>query len=164
MVELTHGGTWLNWKSLNRTDRNWAILSFAASTIAALPIGAAAGAWSYALGHRVGSGGKGGDAHDRAAAALLASDVFSYAMLASALFAVVSAFAWWRFSRNQDEMFNRIQNYALAQSGGWTMAFVSLWWILWFGGWLPELSLTAIVLFAFALITGFWFYAVRKWL
>src|SRR5687767_13745426 len=121
MVELTHGGTWLNWGSLNRRDRNWAILSFATSFLAALPVGVAGGAWSYSLGHRVGSGGRGGDAHDRAAAALLASDSFSYAMLAAALLAVVSAFAWWRFSRNQDEMFNRIQNYAIAQAGGWTI-------------------------------------------
>ena len=164
MVELTHGGTWLNWKSLNRTDRNWAILSFATSMLSALPLGAAAGAWSYSLGHRIGAGGKGSDAHDRVAAAILASDMFAYAMLAATLLAVVSAFAWWRFSRNQDEMFNRIQNYALAQAGGWTIAFATLWWMLWLGGWLPELSLTAIVLLAFALVTGFWFYAVRKWL
>ena len=164
MVELTHGGTWLNWKSLNRRDRNWAILPFATSMLAAIPVGAAGGAWSYSLGHRLGAGGSGGDSHDRAAAALLASDVFAYAMLASALLAVVSAFAWWRFSRNQDEMFNRIQNYALAQAGGWTMAFAALWWMLWLGGWLPALSVTAIVILAFALVTGFWFYAVRKWL
>src|SRR5215212_5314111 len=164
MVELTHGGTWLNWKSLNRTDRNWAILSFAASTLAALPLGAATGAWSYSLGIRLGAGEKGGDAHDRAAAAMLASDMFAYAMVAATVLAVVSAFAWWRFSRNQDEMFNRIQNYALAQAGGWTIAFVTLWWMLWLGGWLPALGLTVIVILAFALVTGFWFYAVRKWL
>jgi multisubunit Na+/H+ antiporter MnhG subunit len=85
-------------------------------------------------------------------------------MLAAALFAVVSAFAWWRFSRNQDEMFNRIQNYAIAQAGGWTIAFVGLWWMLWLGAWLPALHLTAIVVIAVALLTGFWFYAVRKWL
>src|SRR5688500_3912018 len=120
MVELTHGGTWLNWKSLNRRDRNWAILSFATSMLAAIPLGAAAAAWSYSLGHRLGSGGKGGDSYDGAAAAVLASDMFAYGMLVATLLAVVSAFAWWRFSRNQDEMFNRIQNYALAQAGGWT--------------------------------------------
>src|SRR5687768_5257400 len=164
MVELTHGGTWLNWKSLNRTDRNWAILSFVTSLLSAIPIGVAGGAWSYSLGHRLGAGGSGGDSHDLSAAALLASDVFAYAMLASALFAVVSAFAWWRFSRNQDEMFNRIQNYALAQAGSWTMAFAALWWMLWLGGWLPALHLTAVVILALALVTGFWFYAVRRWL
>jgi hypothetical protein len=164
MVELTHGGTWLNWKTLNRTDRNWAILSFASSTLAGLPMGAAAAVWSYSLGLRLGSGGKAGDAPQGAGAALLASDIFAYAMVAATLLAIVSAFAWWRFSRNQDEMFNRIQNYALAQAGGWTIAFVTLWWMLWLGGWLPQLQLTAIVILAFALVTGFWFFAVRKWL
>ena len=162
MVELTHGGTWLNWRSLNRTDRNWAILSFVTSALSALPVVIAAGAWSYTLGFRAGSGGD--DRHDRLAADILASDLFGYAMLASALLAVVSAIAWWRFSRNQDEMFNRIQNYAIAQAGGWTVAFTILWWLLWLGDWVPELHLTAIVLLALALLTGFWFYAVRKWL
>ncbi len=164
MVELTHGGTWLNWKSLNRRDRNWAILSFATSMLAAIPVGAAGAAYSYALGHRLGAGGRGGDAHDRAAAALLASEPFAYAMLASALLAVVSAFAWWRFSRNQDEMFNRIQNYAIAQAGGWTIAFATIWWLLWLGGWVAALPLTAIVIVALLLLIGFWFVAVRKWL
>ncbi len=164
MVELTHGGTWLNWKSLNRSDRNWALLSFATSALSAIPVALAAGLWSYALGYRVGSGGSGGDSHDRAAAAILASDAFGYAMLVSAVLAVVSAFAWWRFSRNQDEMFNRIQNYAIAQAGGWTIAVAFLWWLLWLGGWLPELSLTALVVIALTLLTGFWFFAVRKWL
>ena len=162
MVELTHGGSWLNWRSLNRTDRNWAILSFATSGLAAIPITFATGAWSYALGFRIGSGGD--ERHDRLAADVLASDLFAYGMLASAVLAVVSAIAWWRFSRNQDEMFNRIQNYAIAQACGWTVAFTFLWWTLWLGGWTPELPPTAIVIVALALLTGFWFYAVRKWL
>ena len=162
MVELTHGGTWLNWKSLNRTDRNWAILSFATSALAAIPVGVAGGAWGYELGYRAGSGGHG--PRNPPAADLLASDLFAYAMLASLILAVVSAIAWWRFSRNQDEMFNRIQNYAIAQAGGWTIAAVFLWWLLWLGGWVPELQLTAIVVFATLLLCGFWFFAVRKWL
>ena len=52
MVELTHGGTWLNWSTLNRRDRNWAILSFATSFLAALPIGLISGEWGYRFGHR----------------------------------------------------------------------------------------------------------------
>ena len=162
MVELTHGGSWLNWKSLNRTDRNWAILSFATSTLSAIPVTVAAGAWSFTVGFRIGSDGD--DRHDRLAADVLSSDLFAYGMLASALLAVVSAVAWWRFSRNQDEMFNRIQNYAIAQACGWTVASTFLWWLLWLGGWIPELHPTAIVIAAIVLLTGFWFYAVRKWL
>ena len=162
MVELTHGGTWLNWKTLNRTNRNWAILSFAASGLAAIPMGAAAGLWGYSLGLRVGSGGRA--THDPAVDVVMASDAFAYAMLASAILSVLSAIAWWRFSRNQDEMFNRIQNYAIAQAGGWTMALVLLWWMLWIGGWVPALPLTAVAILAFVLLTGAWFFAVRKWL
>ena len=162
MVELTHGGTWLNWKSLNASDRNWAILSFATSTLAALPVGIVFGAWGYELGYRAGSGGH--EPENAFAADLLASDLFAYSMLASLVLSVVSAIAWWRFSRNQDEMFNRIQNYAIAQAGGWTIAFAMLWWMLWLGGWLPALHLTVVIVVALTLLTGFWFFAVRKWL
>ncbi len=162
MVELTHGGTWLNWSSLNRTDRNWAILSFAAAALSAIPVGFVAGAWGYAVGFRLGSGGE--EAPDGLAADLLGSDLFAFAMVASAVLAVVSALAWWRFSRNQDEMFNRIQNYAIAQAGGWTIAVAFLWWLLWLGAWLPELHLTVIVVFAVLALCGFWFHAVRRWL
>ena len=162
MVELTHGGTWLNWKTLTPTDRNWAILSFAASLLSAIPVGIAGGAWGYSLGYRQGSGGR--EPPNNPVAAVLASDAFAYAMLASAALAVVSAIAWWRFSRNQDEMFNRIQNYALAQAGGWTMVAVVLWCMLWLGGWVPALPLTAVAGFAFLLLMTFWFVAVRKWL
>lgn len=152
MVELTHGGAWLKWGSLNRRDRNWALLSFSTSFLAVLPIG---------VGYRMSSGGS--ESKDVGFDRLIASDLFSYAMLASAILAVISALAWWRFSRNQDEMFNRIQNYAIAQAGGWAFAFAFVWWILWLGGWLGPLSLTILVILGTVLLLGFWFYAVRRW-
>lgn len=162
MVELTHGGTWLNWSSLERTDRNWAILSFATSLLAAVPVGLVGGEWGYRLGHRVGSGGR--EAHIRSIPELVGPQLFAGLMLAAAILAVVSAFAWWRFSRNQDEMFNRIQNYAIGQAGGWTFAFAFIWWLLSLGGWVGPLPLVALVVLGTGLLMGFWFYAVRRWL
>lgn len=161
MVELTHGGTWLKWSSLNRRDRNWALLSFVTSGLSALPVSLLAANWAYGLGHRAGSGGE--DPPPTALAPFLQSDLFAVAMLIAAVLAVVSAFAWWQFSRNQDEMFNRIQNYAIGQAGGWTFAFAFLWWLLWLGRWVGPLSLTVIVLVGTALLLGFWFHAVRRW-
>lgn len=162
MVELTHGGTWLKWSSLNPTDRNWAILSFATGFLAALPIGLVSGEWGYRLGRRMGSGG--GDPHIHSIQDLLGPQLFSSMMLAAAVLSIISAFAWWRFSRNQDEMFNRIQNYAIAQAGGWTVAIAFVWWLLELGGWVGALPLAALVVVAFVLLMGFWFTAVRRWL
>ena len=161
MVELTHGGTWIKWSSLNRRDRNWALLSFVTSGLSALPVSLLAADWAYAQGYRAGSGGD--ESQSTALAPFLQSDLFAVAMLIAAALAVVSALAWWQFSRNQDEMFNRIQNYAIGQAGAWTFAFAFLWWLLWLGRWVGPLSLTVIVLVGTALLLAFWFYAVRKW-
>ena len=162
MVELTHGGTWLNWSTLDRRDRNWALLSFATSMLAALPVGLVGGEWGYRLGHRMGSGGR--EVEIRSIVDIVGPQLFAGLMLASAILAIVSAFAWWRFSRNQDEMFNRIQNYALAQAGGWTFAFIFVWWLLSLGGGVGPLPLFALVLLGTALLMVFWFHAVRRWL
>ncbi len=162
MVEITHGGTWLKWSSLNRTDRNWALLSFATSILAALPIGVLASDRGFRFGFRMGSGGM--DAPASPITVFLASDLFAYLMLGSLLFSAISALAWWQFSRNQDEMFNRIQNYALAQAGGWTFALAFTWWLLWLGGWVGPLPLTILIVISTALLIAFWLYAVRRWL
>lgn len=162
MVEITHGGTWLKWSSLKSTDRNWALLSFVSAGLAALPVGIAAGDWGYRMGFRAGSGGAEPEA--TAFSFLLGSNSFAYAMLAATILSIVSAVAWWRFSRNQDEMFNRIQNYALAQAGGWTFAILFVWWLLWLGGWVGPLPLTIVVLIGTALLIGFWYLAVGRWL
>ena len=160
MVELTYGGTWLKWSSLDRVDRNWAILSIVASSVAALPAAVRAAEWGYGLGFRAGAGRP---LEASPFTALLTSEAFAYAALASVALAIISGFAWWRFSRHQDEMFNAIQNYAIAQASGWTFAFVLGWWMLSLGGWVGALPLAAIVVIGTVLLLGFWFYAVRKW-
>ena len=95
---------------------------------------------------------------------MLAADLFAYALLGSALLALISAYTWWRFSRNQDEMFNRIQNYALGQAGGWTWAFAFGWWTLSLGGWVQPLPLGGLILLGLALMLFFWFRGVHRWL
>ena len=161
MVEITHGGTWLNWRSLNRRDRNLALLSYVTAFLAAVPLSIQAGVVGYQLGFRLGSGGRELPAGDYS---FLETKFFAWAMLAAAVFALISAIAWWRFSRNQDEMFNRIQNYAIAQAGGWTFALLFVWWFLSLGGWLGPLPLTAIVVFGTVLLIAFWLRGVRRWL
>lgn len=143
-------------------DRNWALLSFAASFLAAIPLGIVSGDWGYRFGFRLGSGGL--EPPTTGVTDLLASDLFASMMLGALLFAVLSVVAWWRFSRNQDEMFNRIQNYAIGQAGGWTFAFAFTWWLLSLGGWVGELPLTALVLTGTTLLIAFWFRGVRRWL
>ena len=161
MVEITHGGTWMKWSGLSARDRNWAILSFVTSGLSALPLGLVAGAWGYGLGYRLGSGGH--EPVDNHYAELLTTGWFANVMLLSAVLAVISAFAWWQFSRNQDEMFNRIQNYALGVGAAWTFAVAVVWWILSLGGWVGELPLTAFVVLGWVLIMVLWFRAVRRW-
>ena len=162
MVELTHGGTWLKWSSLTRTDRNWAILSFATSLLAAIPVGLLAGEWGYKLGHRMGSGGR--EADIKNVSELFGAQLFSNLMLGAAILAIISAIAWWRFSVNQDEMFNRIQNYAIGMAGGWTFALACTWWLLSLGGWVGALPLAALVAVGIFLLLCFWFHGVRRWL
>lgn len=161
MVELTHGGTWLKWSSLTLTDRRWALISFVTSGLAAIPLGLAARDWSYEAGYRLGSGNAGTVSRSDS---MLAADLFAYALLGSALLALISAYTWWRFSRNQDEMFNRIQNYALGQAGGWTWAFAFGWWTLSLGGWVQPLPLGGLILLGLALMLFFWFRGVHRWL
>jgi putative flippase GtrA len=160
MVELTYGGTWLKWSSLDRVDRNWAIASFATAALAAIPLSLTTADWGFAIGYGAASGHM---PDSTPLTPLLESGGYAVAMLASVALALVSGFTWWRFSRNQDEMFNTIQNYAIAQAGGWTFAFVFLWWLLALGGWVGTLPVAAIVGIGVALLLGFWFQAVRRW-
>jgi hypothetical protein len=161
MVELTHGGTWLKWSSLNRRDRNWALASFVTSFLAAIPLYVLAAQFGASLGYRAGSGGK--EMPPEIFARIVQSDLFSYVTVGAAACAVIGAITWWRFSRNQDEMFNRIQNYALGHGGAWTLAIVTLWWLLSLGGWLGPLQLGAVFAIGFLLVIAFWYAGVRRW-
>jgi hypothetical protein len=159
MVEITHGGTWVNWSSMDRRDRFWFILSSVAAMPAAIVTGLYFSRHAYQLGYRHGSGGQEGP--DRFGP-WVESDLFRYGTVLAFAFLVVSLFAWWRYSVRQDELFNRIQNYALGRAGASTLAIASAWWILSLGGWVASLPLAAIVVGGYCLIVVFWLYAVRQ--
>lgn len=158
MVEITHGGTWFRWSSMDPRDR----FLFVVSTLAILPTGLvggiALGRWTYWLGYRIGAGEHGPDP----LGPVLDSDLFRFGALAAFLFLLVSLIAWWRFSLRQDEMFNRIQNDALGRGGAWTLVLAAGWWVLSLGGWTGALPLGVLVHVGLALILVFWIRAVRR--
>ena len=158
MVEITHGGTWFKWSSMDSRDRLWFVVSTVTVIPAAFIIGAAGARWSYHLGHRHAAGRDGPDGFGP----LIESGGFRYGALAALLLLLVSLFAWWRFSVRQDELFNRIQNYALGHACAWTLFIAAAWWVLSAGGWVGTLPLEGIVTGGLVLILAFWFYAVRK--
>ena len=88
---------------------------------------------------------------------------FGAIVAAAILCALISGIAWWRFSLRQDEMLNRVQNYALGHAGSWSLAAATLWWLMELGGWLGEFPLGLFVLLGYGLILFFWFRAVRRW-
>jgi hypothetical protein len=161
MVELTFGGTWLKWSSLARKDRRLALVSFVTAGLGAVPLGLLSGRYGWQVGFRLGSGGL--TASDSPLDWFIDSPVFDHLLLASAFLFIVSAVAWWRFSLHQDEMFNRIQNFALGSAGSSTLAIGAAWWLLSQGGWIAPLPLGGLLLIGYGLLIGFWFYAVRRW-
>lgn len=91
-----------------------------------------------------------------------------FAMHPAAAFVVVAAglasgLVWAAFSKRQDEMFNRIQNWALGVAGAWTCAATLVWSMLSWGGILPMLQLWAAALLFVHLLLIFWFVAVWRW-
>ncbi len=158
MVEITHGGTWFKWSSMDQRDRIWFAVSTVASIPAGLIAGAALGREGYRFGHKIGTGEHNPDP----LGPLWQTELVRYGVLAAFLLLALSLFAWWRFSLRQDELFNRVQNQALGQAGAWTLLIASCWWILGLGGWVPDLPLGVFVLGGFLLLLIFWFRAVRR--
>jgi hypothetical protein len=161
MVEITHKGTWVKWSSLDARDKGWFVLSMAAALPFGLILAVPAGEWAYQLGHHLRSDGAPPDM--RHFAAIVGSDVFRYAVIAGLICGTVSAAAWWRFSIRQDEMFNRIQNYALGQTGAWSLAGATAWWVLSLGGWTGPFLPGPFLAASLVLLCAFWFYAVARW-
>ena len=159
MVEITHGGTWFKWSSMDPRDRLRFVLSQLAIIPAAVVVAIYFSRYAYQLGYRQGSGGKEGP---DLLGPWVESGLFRYGVILSFVLLVVSLFASWRFSLRQDELFNRIQNYALGRACAATITLASGWWILSLGGWVEPLPLGAIVVAGYGLIIGFWLYAVRQ--
>jgi hypothetical protein len=161
MYEITHRGAWFNWKALDRRDKMLASLSLLAMVPPAVLTGFVGGDMAYRFGYEVGSAGM--RTADTGLETLFASSWWPAAVLVSTLLAAISAFAWWRFSVRQDEMFNRIQNLALGAASAWTMALFVLWWLLSLGDWVSAPVPVLTVLLYLLLVCGFWFRAVHKW-
>lgn len=154
MVEITHKGVWIKWSSLDSRDRGWFVLSMVTTLPLGIVLGVHIGEWGYQLAH---------DADSAHFADLVGSDLYRYTVLVAVASAAVCAFAWWRFSLHQDELFNRIQNYAIGRAAAWSLGGATGWWLLALGGWAGPFPLGPFVISSFALLLGFWFYAVRRW-
>lgn len=161
MYEITHKGAWFQWSALTAEEKRLAGLSIVTSAVPGLLAGFWLGEYGYRFGYRLGSGGKAPNATTWDS--ILAWPWFPAFVLFAAACAVVSGIAWWLFSKRQDEMFNRVQNYAIGQAGAWSLAAAALWWMLSLGGWVGLLPLGWFVHGALILLLIFWFRAVRRW-
>jgi hypothetical protein len=80
------------------------------------------------------------------------------------LLGIITGLLWWRFSKLQDEMFHRIQNYSYGWGAGVTVAALSVWGIAYGARIAPPIDPFAPVMI-FAVVKGlFWSRALRTWL
>ena len=156
MYEFTMEGWWFRWSALDKVSRRLAGASIALALVASFPLGIAVGRYSYGLGTCVGSG-------DWSRCANAEVTLSPQLAVLGIVCAIASGALWARFSVRQDEMFNRVQNWALGMGGAWTCAAIALWAMLELGGLLPSLSLVAAPLLFLVLVSVFWWVAVRRW-
>ena len=162
MYEITQKGAWFKWSALDRTDKRLVALSMIAAGISGMVVGMSVSETAYQLGYLLGSGGTPADDHGPLSR-LVGLEAYRWATVAGLLAAIVSGIAWWRFSRRQDELFNRVQNYAIGHGAAWSLAAALGWWMLSLGGWTGAFPLGWFILLAFALVCLFWFVAIRRW-
>ncbi len=155
MYEFSHGGLWFQWDALDKAGKRLVVGSSIAAIVAVVPIAPVLGSYAYRLGYQLGSGG-----------IELAGDVSAFGrfeLIWLVTFGLISASLWVRFSRTQDELFNRIQNWAFTVGSAATNAFVIGWALLSLTNVLPSIpSLLPLVIFPTALII-FWLVAIRRW-
>lgn len=155
MYEFTHAGFWVRWSSLDRPARRLAITSIVATIVGLVPLARCLAEMSYRAGYLAGSGG----VPAPGAAPTLAPWAVGWLIAFWAIAGVV----WWRFSLRQDEMFNRVQNGALAMSGAVTSALLVIWSLFALTGAIgPVAALPALGLYL-GLVVIFWFVAYRRW-
>lgn len=149
MAEITHEGFWVRWGSLDSLSKSLFALSNLTLLIAVAPIF-----------HTI-------FLHDHAVA-----PVWSEAYLTEAPWKAwwllgwtgTTILFWWRFSARQDEMFNRMQNWALGMGGAAAAVLLTIWAFLSDVGILP--SMTAVPTFwtLILCVSAFWLRAVSRWL
>lgn len=157
MVDITHGGWWFRFSSMDRNEKWWAGASLGTGILGAFPVGIMLGSAAYEFGRNLASG----------RAAISTSNPFGpfapFAVIACILLWVISVFCWWRFSVRQDEMFNRMQNWALGMAGGWLVALLLAWSLLALADTVEPPSALALFVLCLGLPSIFWFVAVRRW-
>ncbi len=143
MFEFTMGGAWFRWSALDHRSRWFAGTSFMFAALAGLLCGVA-----LTPATRIGWNFSGYELP---------------LALAGISAAAVSSWLWYKFSLRQDEMFNRVQNWALGMAGAWTCGISTAWMILAKVSVVPAVSVLAIAPM-FAMASGaFWLYGARKW-
>jgi hypothetical protein len=162
MYEFTHSGAWFNWKAFDRTEKRLAAVSLAGSTLPGALMGLKLLAEGVSIGRLV------NPERDRKFVAALGewmatSNIFSVLVVLAIASTVISIIAWWRLSIRQDEMFNRVQNYALGRTAVLGMLFALIWWMLSAPGWVGAFPLGWFLLAEAVLIYLFTVRAVRKW-
>ena len=155
MYEFTHSGFWFRWESLDKTGRRLLVASCGASAVAVLPLAQWLGEIGYRIGYRLGSGGL--------SPAGAAPEMAEWAIWWLIGFGALSAVIWWRFSLRQDEMFNRVQNWALAMSGAVTALCLVVWSLLALVGRLPPVTALPTVILYIGSLLAFWYVAYRRW-
>jgi hypothetical protein len=157
MYEFTMGGWWFRWSALDMASRRLAAASMAFALVATFPVSLSLGRLAYTIGQCVGSGDW------SLCAAATTRELSPLLAVLGTVSAIVSGILWWRFSKRQDEMFNRVQNWALGTAGAWTGGAIMIWSILALGGLLPEAPLWSGALLYVLLLFVFWWVAVRRW-
>jgi hypothetical protein len=152
MYEMTHKGAWFKWQAFNRDEKRLAAIALIGSGIAGAVLGVHL-AISGILPN-----------FDPEPLARLRSSPWDDVGAALAIFGtLMSAFAWWRLSIRQDELFNRVQNYAIGVTGAVAMAIVFIWWLMTIPGWVGPLPLGWFVLLLSAMLFVAQALAVRRW-
>jgi len=144
MFEFTHGGAGFRWSTLDRASKRLAGASFACAAVA----GGAAGFMAQPVNNSFGL------------------DVSSLTTPLACLFAaaaLLAAVLWYRFSLRQDEMFNRVQSWALGMGGAWTCLIATGWMLLAKGNIFPPISTASVSTMFIIMVCAFWLIAARKW-
>lgn len=163
MYEITMKGVWVRWAGLD-TSARWLFAGSMTAIIVALAPLPFQDRFTdrtilYDLVYFLGSGGKW---PTKIAAPLPARETWAALWIIG--FSVVSAVLWWRLSVRQDELFNRIQNWALAMGGVFSGTFLTVWSILDLANIVsPATPLFIINSFVLSTCVFFWFVAVRRW-
>lgn len=154
MVELTMGGAWFRWSSLDAPSKWLFGTSFAAICLAGAPVFRSSGDIGYRANSAEGSEG------------LLASDLSGLPGWAAWWFigcCLVSAVLWRRFSLRQDELFNRVQNWSFAVSSVAFVALLGVWSMLDAADVMPAITPVYAAAAFGVMLTLSWFAAVRRW-